>query len=112
MSEANPKQNVYLIVDRGGANHRVLADRMLTEGREVTFTVAGREVGSFFDPLSAQISVPDVEPSAVSALVPGEVCMTSFVSSERGLLPSVLVLVALSAASLSLQCFELFRAVG
>lgn len=73
MSEANPNLKVFLIVDRGGARHSVTADRMLTEGREVTFTVAGREVGSFFDPLSAKVSAPGTDLVELAELVPGAV---------------------------------------
>ncbi|MFJ7286356.1 hypothetical protein [Pseudomonas sp. NPDC099000] len=66
MTECKQAQPVlFHVVDRGGARHSVIADRMLTEGREVTFTVAGREVGSFFDPLSAKKSNPDIAPAAL-----------------------------------------------
>lgn len=85
---------LFHVVDRGGDRHSVIADRMLTEGREVTFTVDGREVGSFFDPLSAKASQPSVAPPEMLALVPGEVCVTSLRSRYRvfdGLLFGALV---------------------
>lgn len=66
MTEANPKLGVYVVVDRGGDRHCVKADRMLTEGREVTFTVEGREVGSFYDPLSAKVFAADAAPAPMS----------------------------------------------
>lgn len=112
MSEPKPNQSVFVIVDRGGDRHSVTADRMLTEGREVTFTVAGREVGSFYDPLSAKVSAPDVAPADVSSLVMGEACVTSFYSSERGIFWPFLALVVMSAVSVGLKAYELFWLAG
>lgn len=112
MSEAKPNLSVFIVVDRGGDRHSVTADRMLTDGREVTFTVAGREVGSFFDPLSAQVSTPSVAPAELCALVPGEVCMTSFQSAPRGLVEVSCFVALMFAVSVGLKAYELFWFAG
>lgn len=62
---------LFHVVDRVGGRHSVIADRMLTQEREVTFITAGREVGSFFDPMSARASAPQAEPVKLAELVQG-----------------------------------------
>ncbi|MFJ7111293.1 hypothetical protein ACIQU2_27510 [Pseudomonas sp. NPDC098740] len=107
LSETKPNETVFVIVDRAGLHHSVTADRMLTEGREVTFTVAGREVGSFFDPMSAKLATFG-DAAEVSDLVPGMACVTNIQSTARGLVPVSWALVGVVAALACLKVYELF----
>lgn len=106
MTDAQPSKSLFLVVDRLGGRSAVSAECFLVCGQEVSFSVAGRLVASFSNPVSV-IATTAGTASKASDLVPGE-APVSLLESDRGLVPAAWAMVVVVASMVVMRAIEVF----